>query len=451
VLFSIWHTRVRDYAGYAAVTGSVDGSWKTQQKDGVPVGREADHPVVGVSWEDAQAFCAWLTAKETAAGTLPRGAKYRLPTDAEWSTAVGLPAEPGATPEEKSGKNDVDFPWGREWPPKGRAGNYADETFHAKFPPKQTGTDRRMEDGTRLHGYTDGYATTSPVGSFPANALGLYDMGGNAREWCEDWWNAEQKDRVLRGASWINYDRGYLLSSGRIRPAAGGRGGSYGFRCVLSAVSAQPPSDSAALSPSPQFPPGRWTKVFTNPEDIPAEIPKKDVLNWREGWIDGTSPNGTGLLNIPGTRGRNQGIRLHGKVVERIEDPEVQFPQVCNVWGRRMTNPPNATYRLSFSNAGRNVSVVHYEEAVKKWDTLESIRPETPLKPGDEFDMELIVIGGKLHGKFNGKPLPVVTDARLTEGEIGFQTRHLVRDIEIINLDGLSEAEALKAVGLDVK
>ena len=241
VLFGVWDVRVQDYTAYAAAQEAagkkVNGEWKTASKDGVPAGRELDHPVVAVSWEDAQAFCQWLTEKEQAEGRLPRDLKYRLPSDEEWSWAVGLPPEVGRTPEEKNGKNDVDFPWGREWPPVKKVGNYADESFHAKFPGKRNEKENRDEN-LWMKDYTDGYATTSPVGAFPANAYGLYDMGGNVWQWCEDWWNKDQKDRVLRGASWSNYVRSNLRSSHRPRNPAATRNCNYGFRCVVSAVSA---------------------------------------------------------------------------------------------------------------------------------------------------------------------------------------------------------------------
>ena len=84
-----------------------------------------------------------------------------------------------------------------------------------------------------MEGYTDGFATTSPVGSFPANAYGLYDMGGNVGQWCEDWWNKDQKDRVLRGASWGIGARGSLLSSSRHRSTPVSRDSDHGFRCVM--------------------------------------------------------------------------------------------------------------------------------------------------------------------------------------------------------------------------
>ena len=55
-----------------------------------------------------------------------------------------------------------------------------------------------------IEGYNDGYPRTSPVGSFSPNPFGLYDMGGNVWQWCEDWYNFDKQDRVLRGASWLN-------------------------------------------------------------------------------------------------------------------------------------------------------------------------------------------------------------------------------------------------------
>jgi len=206
VQFCIWETRVIDYAVYAAANAGVNGSWKQpgfQQSD--------THPVVSVSWEDAQAFCAWLTKKELAEGKIKAGEKYRLPTDAEWSVAVGLGKEKGNTPREKSrGIKDV-YPWGKEWPPPVGAGNY----------------NKSLK--------VDNFEYTSPVGSFASNKDGLHDMGGNVWEWCEDWYDpAAKARRVLRGASWGNGSRDYLLSSRRRSVSTPGyRNDLIGFRCVL--------------------------------------------------------------------------------------------------------------------------------------------------------------------------------------------------------------------------
>jgi len=245
--FCIWETRVRDYAEYARAK-TVDGSWQSQQKDGTPLGREPEHPVGSVNWENANGFCAWLTEKEIAEGKLPKGMKYRLPTDEEWSRAVGLPRELPSTPKERSGKDSANFPWGTAWPPKGKADNYADESFHGKF---------SKEADKWIEGYTDGFATTAPVVSFDLNQFGIHDLGGNVSEWCEDVYDLGSKDsggqaRVLRGASWYTSDRGTLLSSHRNRNTPVARNNDYGFRCVVdvSALSAAQPATTAPQSGS---------------------------------------------------------------------------------------------------------------------------------------------------------------------------------------------------------
>ena len=183
-----------------------------------------NYPVCGVSWADAKAFCRWLTERERSEGKLSDGQAYRLPRDGEWSAAVGLPEEGGGTPREKSGKIKDVYPWGTQWPPPAGAGNYAGE---------QDRDDSWPDGWPVIAGYRDSYARTSPVGSFRANRFGLYDMGGNLWQWCEDWFDGEQKHRVLRGASWDLSVPEYLLSSFRDYGSPGLRGTSFGFRVVL--------------------------------------------------------------------------------------------------------------------------------------------------------------------------------------------------------------------------
>ena len=224
VLFCIHEVRYKDYAAYAAENSDVNGDWKNQTNEGFKTTeRSEDHPVTKVSWEDAQKFCEWLNKKE--------GKTYRLPTDREWSIAVGLGTKekPGEklTPEMLSGKESSEFPWGGDYPPrtKDKAGNYSDESRRFKMPSKDG---RYVEDG-----YDDGFPSTAPVMSFKSNKFGLYDMGGNVWEWCEDWWNAEEKGRVLRGASFGDLGRGGLLSSYRLSFRPGTRDGGTGFRVVV--------------------------------------------------------------------------------------------------------------------------------------------------------------------------------------------------------------------------
>jgi formylglycine-generating enzyme required for sulfatase activity len=135
VLFSIWDTRVQDFEAFVAATGydatvrmnslrngrfgPYGGSWASP---GFAQGKT--HPVCGVSWADAHSFCTWLTRKERTEHRLGADQACRLPTDAEWSAAAGLPRESGDTPEEKSKKIRGIYPWGTQWPPPRGSGNY---------------------------------------------------------------------------------------------------------------------------------------------------------------------------------------------------------------------------------------------------------------------------------------------------------------------------------------
>ena len=223
VLFSIWETRRQDYEAYAAAISGVDTSWKNANYEGQPVGHGDDHPVVYVSWEDAMAFCAWLTKLERDSGSIPQDAEYRLPTDVEWSWAAGIGEKEGEgkTPEEKDMKLADVYQWATAWPPPKGAGNYCGQETKGKF-------------GAMIDRYDDGYATTAPVGRFAANRYGLYDLGGNVWEWCGDYFDGKSDTRELRGGSWNINAPDCLLSSYRnISSESGYRLSDRGFRCVL--------------------------------------------------------------------------------------------------------------------------------------------------------------------------------------------------------------------------
>jgi eukaryotic-like serine/threonine-protein kinase len=202
---SVWETRVQDYEAFCRATG--------RHYEATDFHQTATDPAVKVSWFDAMAFCKWLTEKEHNENVIEDRQAYRLPTDLEWSMAVGLINEGGATPELRDGKIKNEFPWGKQWPPPNGTGNYA-----------AAGGRRRT--------------ATMPVGSFKPNSIGLYDLGGNVWEWCLDTYkggsSATTRDwGVLRGGSWATNNRLEMQSSYRNVVDRNDRDVIYGFRCVL--------------------------------------------------------------------------------------------------------------------------------------------------------------------------------------------------------------------------
>ncbi len=210
VLFCVWDVRVQDYRAYAEAN-----NYNVDNRCGSPVFTQGDeHPVVNVSWNNAKAFCAWLTKKERAEGKIKPNQSYRLPMDWEWSVAAGLDESRAGSPKDKDRKNKSVYPWGTEWPPPTGAGNYSPSL------------------------YVDNFEKTSPVGSFTANRYGLYDMGGNVWQWCEDYYDGQSGDHVSRGADWRDYDSEALLSSYRVNGSPDFCFYGLGFRCVLAGSSA---------------------------------------------------------------------------------------------------------------------------------------------------------------------------------------------------------------------
>ena len=87
-----------------------------------------------------------------------------------------------------------------------------------------------------IKGYDDGCVFGAPVASYPANRLGIHDLGGNALEWCEDLYDSDHDWRVLRGGSWLNDYDDRLKSAFRLNGTPDGRGVNLGgFRCVITA------------------------------------------------------------------------------------------------------------------------------------------------------------------------------------------------------------------------
>jgi serine/threonine protein kinase/formylglycine-generating enzyme required for sulfatase activity len=235
IYISVWQTRVRDFEAFVQATGydAVGGMASAVTQNGFKLNtmswrapgfvQTPEHPVVGISWEDANQFCAWLTKKERAEGTLATFQSYRLPTDREWSRAVRLENEQGAMPEDRSGKVKGVYPWGTAFPPPNNVGNYAGSESRAGAP----------STWAVIPAFHDDFPRTAPVSAFNANAAGLFCLGGNVWEWCMDKFENTMNWRTLRGGSWATSRPEELLSSYRRGYAPFFRSDDIGFRCVI--------------------------------------------------------------------------------------------------------------------------------------------------------------------------------------------------------------------------
>ncbi len=237
VWLAVWPVRVRDFETFVQGTGyDATGDMLTLGKDDFDwaahghtwhspgFAQAADHPVVGVSYHDAVEFCSWLTARERASGAIPPGQAYGLPTDLEWSCAVGLGRELGECPEERLYHSDGTYPWGPAWPPPADFGNYAGAESRTNMPSWW---------GVVPGGYTDRFPRTSPVGSFAANALGFQDLSGNVWEWCADAYCPGSIANIVRGGSWGSDRPAYLQSANRNPKFPESRNDETGFRIAL--------------------------------------------------------------------------------------------------------------------------------------------------------------------------------------------------------------------------
>ncbi len=189
---------------YLALMG---GSWSLLAANdsidafGQPISPDLNRPVENVTWFEATLYCKKLTASEQAAGRLPAGWVYRLPTESEWEYAcrAGTTTAFNLGPDLRSGMANCIGYW---------------EYIGGM--------------GTVLN--TNGFfwGRTTPVGSYTPNAWGLYDMHGNANEWCMDWYDwypvgsvtdptgpSTGSGKALRGGAWSGSAR-YCRSATRL-------------------------------------------------------------------------------------------------------------------------------------------------------------------------------------------------------------------------------------------
>jgi formylglycine-generating enzyme required for sulfatase activity len=201
-----------------AKTEFTRAEWMQYMKaEGLPYpegeGANGFHPVVNVSWEEVTTFCNWFSEAT--------GRRWRLPTSAEWSIAVG---------EQKS-----EFPWEGAWPPPWDRGNYSVDP---------QGKQDRSEVGA------DGFRGTAAVGRFPANSLGFYDLGGNVWEFVSDE-SRRRGERIVRGASWGDHQLDSLRSRYLGSCSVTQRSESLGFRvAVESSAPAKGPASPEGGQPA---------------------------------------------------------------------------------------------------------------------------------------------------------------------------------------------------------
>jgi len=418
--FSVWETRVQDYEAFVKETN--------RARPAPDFAQTGLHPVVNLRYEDAVAFCAWLTDKERKAGKLDAHQRYRLPTDHEWTCAAGLgkAEEAAATPEAKNWKIAM-YPWGRQYPPPVGAGNY----YGA-----ETKTNPAGNNVTSLESYNDGFERTAPVGSFAANELGLHDLGGNVSEWCADWFDGvKATKRVLRGASWGFHYSNDLLSSNRYGVAPNFWNLDVGFRIVLDSLTN--PTGMEATAPAAPEP----VNNLAEPGFVPLlEAPQ--LAGWREhGPGGGVSVTDSVVTLKPG---RNfSGAWWYGARTFSDFQLRLQF---------RLASPgANSGVMLRFARRDEkkeqhyDVDISNDPNPLERTGAIMFVKAPTanPQKDGEWNDLDITAAGQSYRVLVNGILVNEYTGDRSTSGYIGLQLGRGIVQIRQLRINDLSAAPTL--------
>jgi formylglycine-generating enzyme required for sulfatase activity len=303
-----------------------DGAdWRHPLGPGSSLDGKKDHPVVHVSWEDAESYCTWAGA--------------RLPTEAEWEYAA-------------RGPNALKFPWGNSF-----------DTTKLNFCDVNCPDDYYRDETAN-----DGYAFTSPVGTYPQGAswVGALDMAGNVSEWINDWFDEEYyaispihnpqgpnsgEVKVFRDGGW---DMDYLYLESHLRSFAGEEDSRnvLGFRCAIDATA----TDSGLTA----------NQVIEVPTEIPVKEEVRSLGVEREDFFDVFKRLGFKFEEINDIDGqpRMMGTSPDGLAFVELYGPANELIKATLVVGISQVNPFEVEVSSAFVREFLDITVPEWDKGI---------------------------------------------------------------------------------------